>query len=253
MHFVVFAIFGFVIPHRGLEFFLMGGAFEHAEEYLASNSQKVYFDCSNPTRADGSNRFWCNGLQDDYWYSNVSDWIRHRRIYITLYSKLIFLIFLYRMTDDRKSFDSAFYIVTDDANCDRGGHVYSSGMNFSIGDAPTPEDQLHTVVGGTRAKWIWRAEYRVYYDTVDRRGRTGIHLVDKRAVADIPQWCDPGFQARAVEYLGSNIRYIALESRTRELLELSVARATRRDNSIPVALTLAALEHGGHVRWEVAF
>lgn len=74
LHFLLFAVFGFIMPHHALKFFILGGVFELIEDYLAPNSDKQYADCTISTNPDGTKKFWCNGIEDDYWYSNPSDW-----------------------------------------------------------------------------------------------------------------------------------------------------------------------------------
>jgi hypothetical protein len=79
-HFMLFGLFGFLIPDYPVSFFTIGTGFELIEDYLSSDSTTLYVDCSNPCgkdtmcNKDNSNRkIWCNGIQDGYWYSNATD------------------------------------------------------------------------------------------------------------------------------------------------------------------------------------
>lgn len=74
-HFCLFWMFGFFLPGYPLSAFVFGATFEFAEDYLASDGNKLFTNCSNPYR-DGSRTVWCNGVQDGYWYSNMTDsWV----------------------------------------------------------------------------------------------------------------------------------------------------------------------------------
>lgn len=81
-HFMLFGVFGFLIPNYPLSAFAIGARFEFAEDYLASDNNKLFADCSSPCGKDTlctkqtPRRFWCNGIQDGYWYSNMTDsWV----------------------------------------------------------------------------------------------------------------------------------------------------------------------------------
>ena len=69
-HFLLYCYFGFLFPGEPLKWFLMGVGFELFEDYLSSNKETQLCDCS------GGKSFWCNGLENDYWYMNPSDpWV----------------------------------------------------------------------------------------------------------------------------------------------------------------------------------
>lgn len=73
-HYALFAIFGFIKPGYPLTALTFGAAFELFEDYMASNSCTQLADCVKyPTNPDGTERFWCSGRQDDYWYAKHSD------------------------------------------------------------------------------------------------------------------------------------------------------------------------------------
>jgi hypothetical protein len=74
-HFFLFAIFGFLAPNYPLTFFLLGAGFELAEDYLSADENTLFADCKKPYNGTRK-KFWCNGIQDGYWYSNMTDsWV----------------------------------------------------------------------------------------------------------------------------------------------------------------------------------
>jgi hypothetical protein len=79
-HFLLFGLFGFLIPGYHLTAFTIGASFEFTEDYLSADENTLFADCSKPCgREDGmcgdndSRKTWCNGYQDGYWYSNMTD------------------------------------------------------------------------------------------------------------------------------------------------------------------------------------
>lgn len=71
-HFVLFGIFGFLMPNYPLSFFTIGSIFELLEDYLSSDDSTQLCDCKTVVK----NKVWCNGIQDDYWYMNPTDpWV----------------------------------------------------------------------------------------------------------------------------------------------------------------------------------
>lgn len=86
-HFALFAIFGFVKPGYPLTATAIGAGFEVVEDFLSSDKTTQLCDCSEPFYAgpDGTPRkkFWCNGLQDDYWYAKHSDIFWNMLGYVT--------------------------------------------------------------------------------------------------------------------------------------------------------------------------
>ena len=71
-HFMLFGIFGFLVPEYPLTFFSLGVGFELVEDYLSSNKTTMLCDC---VKSNGEG-FWCNGYQDGYWYMNPTDpWV----------------------------------------------------------------------------------------------------------------------------------------------------------------------------------
>jgi hypothetical protein len=79
-HFMLYSIFGFLIPGYPLTAFTIGASFEFAEDYLAADENTLFANCKEPCgRQDGfctkddTRKNWCNGVQDGYWYSNATD------------------------------------------------------------------------------------------------------------------------------------------------------------------------------------
>lgn len=67
-HFVWYFAFGFIYPNYPLNFTMLGIIWEVVEDYLASDSNKQLVNCTS----DKIN-FWCNGIQDGYWYGKWDD------------------------------------------------------------------------------------------------------------------------------------------------------------------------------------
>jgi hypothetical protein len=74
-HFMLFSIFGFLIPSYPLTFFTLGLGFEFIEECLASDDNKKLVDCKDPANKEGN--IICKfSINDGYWYMNPSDpWV----------------------------------------------------------------------------------------------------------------------------------------------------------------------------------
>ena len=74
-HFMLFGIFGFLIPEYPLSFFLLGAGFEVVEDCLSSDSTTQLADCTNGEVK--RENFVCKwSINDDYWYCNPSDpWV----------------------------------------------------------------------------------------------------------------------------------------------------------------------------------
>lgn len=67
-HFMTFAIVGFFYPNKIIEFLILGIMWECLEDYLAANSNTQLVNCIKYKKS-----FWCNGIQDDYWYGKWDD------------------------------------------------------------------------------------------------------------------------------------------------------------------------------------
>lgn len=68
-HFVLFGLFGFLKPNHHLTAMTVGVLFELFEDNMASDENTQLTDC----KKNKLTNFWCNGLQDDYWYAKASD------------------------------------------------------------------------------------------------------------------------------------------------------------------------------------
>jgi hypothetical protein len=71
-HFLLFAIFGFIIPERPVLFTTIGAAFEFAEDCLSSDATTQLANCKNKNTKQSNPICWLS-INDDYWYSNWSD------------------------------------------------------------------------------------------------------------------------------------------------------------------------------------
>jgi hypothetical protein len=74
-HFLLFAVFGFLIPNRHLAFFTIGLLFEIFEDGMSSDSTTQLVKCTDPkikheTMIGG---IFCRGWNDSYWYMAISD------------------------------------------------------------------------------------------------------------------------------------------------------------------------------------
>lgn len=76
-HFLLFGLFGFLMPEYPLTFFGIGVAFELSEDYLSADESTQLATCVvDPSTGKKKNKFWCNGIQTDYWYMNPTDpWV----------------------------------------------------------------------------------------------------------------------------------------------------------------------------------
>lgn len=71
-HFLLFGIFGFLIPGYPLSFFVMGTGFEIVEDCLSSDKTTQLVDCTN--KANKADNLLCRfSINDDYWYCNMTD------------------------------------------------------------------------------------------------------------------------------------------------------------------------------------
>lgn len=71
-HAVLFFLFGLIMPGYPLTFIVMGAGFEAVEDYLSSDATTQLADCPAIKKAKKES-FWCNGLNDDYWYAKWDD------------------------------------------------------------------------------------------------------------------------------------------------------------------------------------
>jgi hypothetical protein len=74
IHFMLFAMIGFVKPDHAFTFFTVGVAFEIFEDCLSSNKTTKLINCtksSNKNSIIGS--VMCNGYEDSYWYGKIDD------------------------------------------------------------------------------------------------------------------------------------------------------------------------------------
>lgn len=76
-HFLLFAIFGFIMPGRVFTLIGLGIGWELIEDYLSSDHSTQLSDCREPTvinsKGEIVRKFWCNGIQDGYWYGKWDD------------------------------------------------------------------------------------------------------------------------------------------------------------------------------------
>ena len=70
-HLLLFGLFGFIIPNQHFSFLTIGVAWELFEDYLCNDRDTQLVDCK--IKENKQESFWCNGLNDDYWYANYSD------------------------------------------------------------------------------------------------------------------------------------------------------------------------------------
>lgn len=72
-HMVLFGLFGFIKPGYPLAALLAGAGFEVLEDYLSSDNTTQIVDCSITHDEDGVRKFFCNGINTDYWYAKWDD------------------------------------------------------------------------------------------------------------------------------------------------------------------------------------
>lgn len=81
-HFMLFGIFGFIIPNRPVLFTMLGAGFEVVEDCLSSDATTQLVNCKNKNNKEGHPVCWFS-INDDYWYSNWSDVFVNSFGYIT--------------------------------------------------------------------------------------------------------------------------------------------------------------------------
>jgi hypothetical protein len=70
-HFLLFGIFGFLIPEYPLSFFIIGTGFEVIEDGLSSDKTTQFVNCTDKNNKDN---LMCKfSINDDYWYCNMTD------------------------------------------------------------------------------------------------------------------------------------------------------------------------------------
>jgi hypothetical protein len=72
-HMALFALFGFIKPGYPLAAFLVGAGFEVFEDYLSSDATTQIVDCSVTHDEEGVRKFFCSGINTDYWYAKWDD------------------------------------------------------------------------------------------------------------------------------------------------------------------------------------
>lgn len=77
LHFMLFGVFGFIQPGKFFHFFALGAAWELTEDFLAADNVTQVVDCTDPhvtnPKGEVHRKFWCNGVQTDYWYGKWDD------------------------------------------------------------------------------------------------------------------------------------------------------------------------------------
>jgi hypothetical protein len=75
-HFFFYLIIGYLCPDHFIFWAIIGTGFELTEDLLAAdhNTQLVNCkDCKTKGKETYAQKIWCNGIQDDFWYSAPSD------------------------------------------------------------------------------------------------------------------------------------------------------------------------------------
>lgn len=69
-HFMLFAIYGYLIPGYPLTFLSIGVLWEMTEDMLSSSKNTKLTDCK---QCSNLNSILCNGYEDGYWYGKWDD------------------------------------------------------------------------------------------------------------------------------------------------------------------------------------
>jgi hypothetical protein len=81
-HFLLFAVFGYILPNYPLTFLILGVLFEFIEDCLSSDETTQLADCKN--KYNKKYHLMCQfSINNDYWYSNWSD------IFVNLFGYLV--------------------------------------------------------------------------------------------------------------------------------------------------------------------
>ena len=72
LHFLLFAIFGFIEPNRHLLFSTLSIVFETFEDGMSSDTNTQLIDCKK-NKNSLLGKIQCNGYEDSYWYGKWDD------------------------------------------------------------------------------------------------------------------------------------------------------------------------------------
>lgn len=74
-HFILFGLFGYLVPDRHVTFFTLGVLFELFEDGMSSDTTTQLLDCTVPSikHETVKGALFCRGWSDSYWYMSMSD------------------------------------------------------------------------------------------------------------------------------------------------------------------------------------